>query len=748
MSIEQNSDDRVLGAAPARRSISLAPTVPLFAATLFLSALLLFWMQPLFAKMLLPLLGGSPGVWNTAMVCFQAMLLAGYLYAHLSTRWLAPRQQVLLHLGLLAFAALALPIAIRGGWPPPTESSPIPWLIAVLGISIGMPFFTISATAPLLQRWFSATGHPASADPYFLYGASNFGSILALLAYPTLLEPLFPLAGQSWLWTAGYLLLALLIVACGVAFLSTQSASRPLHATCPLDDPQSAIGWRERARWIVLAAVPSSLLLGVTAEITSDVAAVPLLWVLPLTLYLLTFVIVFARRPVLPHRRLMPVFPYALAFVAICPVLGTPTAIKLPAHLLLLFTAAMICHGELARHRPNPQRLTDFYFCMSLGGVAGGIFSAILAPIIFNGVYEYPIALVLTCLLLPRPQGQRSFAWRDLFLPTALALPIFAVLLFQDVIGQRFGQIAISLPFLLVAIATCGFRRRPIQLALGMALLLISVQCVNSIGRIVDQERGFFGVVKLQLWREGRLLLMVHGVTTHGAEYVDAARWREPLLYYHPAAPVGQLLTALPEQPERIKRVAVVGLGTGALDCFAKPGQSWTFFEIDPLVVRLARDTNYFHFLEQCGGDTRVVPGDGRLSLRAEPDHSFDVIVLDAFSSDSIPTHLLTREALVLYFGKLREHGIIVYHISNNFLALAPVLSALAADADAVAWRQFYHAPDGDPDQTSSDWVALARNADDLAFLATDPRWQQLKSDSTTRPWTDDYSNLLGAIKH
>jgi len=745
MSIEQNNIHRALGQGAV--PLPILRVVPLFAVTLFLSALLLFWMQPLFAKMLLPLLGGSPGVWNTAMVCFQTLLLGGYSYAHLSTRWLRRGQQVLLHLGLLALAAFALPVAVRGGWPPPTDSSPIPWLITVLGISIGLPFFIVSATAPLLQRWFSATGDNAASDPYFLYGASNLGSILALLGYPTLIEPWLPLAAQSRLWNWSYLVLAVLIAACGSAFLSARMALPALDATEASALSRPSIGWRERARWIALAAIPSSLLLGVTTEITTDIAAAPLLWVVPLSLYLLTFVIVFARRPWLRHQWLMPAFPYALAFVAVSPVLSLSAAITLPAHLGLFFLAAMICHGELARRRPEPRSLTDFYLCMSIGGVIGGCFCAILAPAIFSGVYEYPIALALTCLMLPRAEGQPFLTWRDLALPVAVAIPLLALLRFQEPIGERFGTIAIVLPVVILGVVTCAFRRRPVRLAVGMAFLLISAHSANTIGQIIEQERGFFGVVRLQLWREGSVLLMFHGVTAHGAEYIDPARWREPLLYYHQAGPPGQLFRALDDQQRKLERIAVVGLGTGALDCYARPGQSWTFFEIDPQVVWLARDSGYLHFLEQCGGNTDIVLGDGRLSLREEPDRAFDLIVMDAFSSDSIPTHLLTREALALYFRKLREHGIVLYHVSNRHLRLLPVLANLAADAGAVAWSEFYRAPEDDQDQVSSQWVALARNADDLAFLADDSRWEKLEAEPGSRPWTDDYSNLLGAIR-
>jgi hypothetical protein len=725
--------------------ISLANIVPLFSASLFLSALLLFCIQPLFAKMLLPLLGGSPGVWNTAMVFFQTLLLVGYGYAHLSTRLLAPRQQVLLHLALLTLAVLALPIAIRGGGAPPTATSPIPWLMAVLALSIGLPFFVVSATAPLLQRWFSATGHSMAADPYFLYGASNLGSILALLGYPLFLEPLLPLGGQSWFWTWGYLLLVLLIAACGVTFLSLARAPSSSDATPT--SKHRPIRWRHRTHWMALATIPSCLLLGVTTEITTDIASAPLFWVVPLMLYLLTFVMVFARRPLLRHRWMVAVFPYLLVLVAISYAWPMSAALQLPINLALFFSAAMICHGELAQRRPGAEDLTDFYLCMSAGGVIGGIFAAILAPEMFNGVYEYPIALVLTCLMLPKREGQPFFNWRDVALPAGLALLIAAPLVFEDAIVQRFGLFG-TLPVLVItALAACLFRERPLRFALAMVLLFLAAPSPDNLGRVVHRERSFFGVVKLQLSPDGRVLRMLHGVTAHGAEYADPARWRDPLLYYHPDGPAGQFFAALRLHQRKLDRVGVVGLGTGALTCFREPGQSWSLFEIDPMVVRLARDSGYFHFLEQCGHDTRIVLGDGRLSLQKAADRGLDLVVIDAFSSDAIPIHLLTREAVALYFEKLADHGLLLYHISNRHLELAPVLASIAADAGLVALRDVYAPPVGQEGQSASEWVVLARSSDDLAFLADDPRWAPLDGRPGGRPWTDDYSNLIGAIR-
>ena len=728
---------------------SAAAVLAVFASALFVGSFLLFWIEPMFVKMLLPLLGGSPGAWNTAMVFFQAMLLAGYAYAHLTTRYLGARRQALLHTAFLALTLFSLPIT-AAGWSPPTDRSPIPWIVGLMTVSIGAPFFLVAATAPLLQRWFSQTGHGAARDPYFLYGASNLGSIVALIAYPAAIEPLWPITGQNRLWAAGYAILAVLIVLCALVLCSRRTPVDVGQSSGKMPRAGPPLQWGERLHWIALAFVPSSLLLGVTSHIVTDVVSAPLLWVIPLALYLLTFVIVFARRPVLKTSWMVRALPYSFILIAITYSVPVPLWLDLPLHLSAFFIAAMVCHGVLARRRPEAGHLTEFYLCMSFGGMLGGLFNAILAPVIFNSIYEYPLALVLACLLVPTGKGRLPEPrWRDIGYPAALLAVMAIPMLGQDLINRTIGSIGIALFLAAGGIATFGLRARPARFALGILVLLVAAASSNVGGHALATERSFFGVSKVISDPGDRFRVLMHGTTVHGAEYTDPARWREPLAYYAPAGPAGQILGALPRR-KALNRVGVVGLGTGALTCLRQPRQSWTYFEIDPVVERLARDTRYFHFLAECGPNTEVVLGDARLSLKAVRDRQFDLLILDAFSSDAIPVHLLTREALALYMTKLADGGVLLFHISNRNLDLAPVMANLVRDAGVVALHQAYAPPAATLttlEQSPSEWVVIARRAEDLAFLGDNPRWAPLESRGQAAVWTDDYSNLIGALR-
>jgi hypothetical protein len=714
----------------------------LYGATLFLSASLLFAVQPMFAKIALPLLGGSPGVWNTAMVFFQATLLLAYGYAHLGTRLGSARRQVPLHILVLALGFVALPVAGMA-WTPPTEGTPVFWLIAFLAASIGLPVFAISVTAPLLQRWFAATDHPAAQDPYFLYGASNLGSVIALLGYPVLLERLLTIRQQAQLWSAGYVLLAVLIGGCALVLwwrpaVPAARADSDLAAAAPLS-------WRQRGLWILLAFVPSSLMLGVTTHISTDIAATPLFWVVPLTLYLLTFVLVFARRPLLRHAWMLRLQPFALILLALTlDYLPSLLWLGLAVHLLAFFATAMVCHGELARRRPAAAQLTEFYVWMSVGGVLGGMFNGLLAPIVFNGVYEYPLVLTLACLLRPRPAGA-AFTWKDLLMPAAL----LAVLSLPMLEPSRLGAVGAVIFYVGLGCGLLHAADRPLRFALAFAVVIFGAAGVSKQFRWLEQERSFFGVNRVQLDGSGEFFLLVHGNTVHGAEHRDAARRDEPLTYYSKEGPVGQLFAAL-GQRGGTDRIGLIGLGIGTTICYRQPGQHWTIYEIDPVVVRFARDVRYFHYLEDCAGDTPIVLGDARISLAKAAPGQFDLLIFDAFSSDSVPVHLVTREALALYLDKLADHGVIAFHISNRHVDLQPVLANLAADAGLAAWVQA-HRPTQEvrtrDSKIDSDWVIMARQADDVAALQADRRWHRLAPQPGPRLWTDDYSNILGAMR-
>lgn len=723
-------------ASPARVRAGL---LPLFAATLFLSAALLFAVQPMVAKMVLPLLGGAPAVWNTAMMFFQAALLAGYAYAHLVASRLRPGAQVAAHLALLAAGFLFLPLGLAQGWAPPQETSPVFWLAGFLAVSVGLPFLAVAATAPLLQAWFARSGHPSASDPYFLYAASNLGSILALLAYPFLIEPLLPVRLQRLAWTAGYAVLMALIAVCGLR--AGRRAVPAAETAAETAVPSAGV----RLRWLLLAFAPSSLLLGVTTFITTDLASAPLFWVVPLTLYLLSFVIVFARRPLLRHEWMVGLQPFVLIPLGIFYTFATweRFLLVIPLHLLAFFVTALVCHGELARTRPATRHLTEFYLWMSLGGVLGGAFNAIIAPLAFPGIWEYPIAIVLAAALRPTLSSGRKRL--DLLLPLLLLAFLLAPFLVHAPLAHV-GLAAKVLYFALAGMAAYAFHGRPARFGLGIgALLTVSLVVADRTDTLL-QERSFFGVARVEADEARGLVSLIHGTTLHGARLTDPDRLLEPITYYNAAGPVGDIF----DFSRKPARIAAVGLGTGTLACWTKPGDTLTFYEIDPAIVRIARDTRYFGFLAGCAPEARIVLGDARLKLAEAPDGAYDRIVMDAFSSDAIPIHLLTREAVALYMRKLAPDGVLVVHISNRNLALAGVVAALARDAGLVAVRREDEStPQGVHTlrRSRSDFIALARTPEALAFLAHRPGWQGLDMEDAGRPWTDDYSDIVGALR-
>ncbi|MEE8214481.1 MAG: fused MFS/spermidine synthase [Alphaproteobacteria bacterium] len=718
--------------------------LPLFAATLFLSALLLFWIQPMFAKMVLPLLGGAPNVWNTAMVFFQATLLAGYAYAHATTRLFPLHRQVLIHLAIGALALVSLPVVVANI--PPVEGAPILWLMVLLAVSIGLPFFAVSATAPLLQRWFGLSDHARAGDPYFLYGASNLGSILALLCYPLVFEPLLRLGHQGWIWTGGYCVLVALIAACGIRVL--RSEGRPAAAAA-VALPEDGVSWRRRVHWVALAFAPSSLLLGVTAHITTDVAAVPLLWVVPLALYLLTYVLVFARRPPLPHSRVVALQPYLLfAAWMFLPIMSALWMV-ISIHLAVFFVTAMVCHGELVRRRPATSHLTEFYLLMAFGGVLGGVFNALIAPLLFTGIYEYGLALIVACLLRPwRTGGGARARVLDFVLPGIVLGAMLFVTGVAD-LDAAAHTVYLFLFAVAVGVAVFSFKDRPVRFGLGVGAVLFALFVFAGADNVLDQQRSFFGVYRVKSEEGGRVHVLTNGTIMHGAQFTDPARRREPAGYYTRQGPLGQVFTAL-EGTRRVRTVGLVGLGAGATLCYARPGQDWTVYEIDPLVGRLARNPAYFQYWSECLDPqrSRIVYGDARISLRHVPDGRFDLLILDAYSSDAVPAHLITRQALELYRAKLSPNGLLVFNLSNRHLDLGRVMGALVADAGMAGLIQT-HVPEKEagPYHWASVWGVVAANPAGLAFLSADPRWKRLQAPPAADIWTDDFSNILRALK-
>ena len=729
----------------------------LFTFTLFLSSSLLFVVQPMIAKMVLPLLGGTPAVWNTCMVFFQATLLAGYLYAHASTRWLRFQHQALLHIVLLASSFLVLPIVVAShDAEPPATDMPIAWLLRVLVMTVGVPFFLVSSSGPLLQRWFTRTDHRLARDPYFLSVAGNVGSIAALLAYPALVEPSLRLAEQSSVWTAGYVVLVLLTGVCFfLVYRRTEAhaanaveTSAHVGSDVPADPPT----WRQRAHWVVLAFVPSSLLLGVTTFLTTDVAAVPLLWIVPLVVYLLTFVLVFSRRTILSHKlisRALPLWMLPLVWLIVFNT-GLPVAVQGPVHLLAFFLAAMVCHGELAQRRPDGRYLTEFYLSMSVGGVLGGLFNALIAPLVFTTVLEYPLALVLACALYPKrskvqsPQASRL----DFALPVVVGAMTLGIMLLVGRSGSK-APVMLVLALAVPSVVCFSFANRPLRFALSIgALMLAGGTFASAKEAVTHRGRSFFGVHRVFDGAQGNLRYLVHGGIVHGVQHLEPERRREPSLYYHKAGPIGHVFTAL-RRPDT-KRIAVVGLGVGGLAAYSEAGEQWTFYEIDPAIAELARDPKQFTFLADSPASMRIVLGDARIALTKESDRAFDMLIVDAFSSDAIPVHLLTREALQLYFHKLDANGVLAFHISNRYLNLGPLVAELARDAGLSCLLR-YDVQTGPPSATqgkaTTHWAVMAKSAGRLAPLMSDARWKALTHQPDSVAWTDDFSNPLGVMR-
>jgi SAM-dependent methyltransferase len=962
-----------------------------FSLTLFSSALLLFLVQPMIGKMITPLLGGTPAVWSTCMVFFQALLLAGYSYAHATTAWLGARKQAVLHVALLLLPIVLFsaffPIAVNKNLISQGGDNPILGLLAVLFVSVGLPFTIVSTTAPLLQKWFASTDHPSAADPYFLYGASNLGSMLALLGYPTLVERFIGVPEQSTYWAVGYGLLVVLAIACAALMWlssaagagkgpvaeaetagvvagavaavpaavgtkqvqgarkdavmrergtgrgrSEQILTGPARTRAVRSEPPREVAAAlsdevtlgRRLRWVILAAVPSSLMLGATTYITTDVAAIPLLWVLPLTLYLLSFIIVFAKIPVrvqqvmvfalvagviglltfkvapaltenpgllwvvrlaalvgvgfcillfknrsphLLHRAMVIALPLLVLLILFMMLSDhfkpDRIAYTIGLHLAVLFVTAMVCHGELAIDRPATKHLTEFFLWMSVGGVLGGLFNALVAPLVFHGIAEYPLAMMAACLLLPslgydkestlglyadlimaglfvltgatliylrvldgnldlqslgrghwvgllvallmaiavgvffalRAKEKRTSFWLDLGLPLALVVLAVGAIwgLNSRAVWPRLVPLAkffrqdiddflllVTYGTLVVLCYTFVERSRRFGLGVG-ALLLASAFCGLFDKGFMYQTRSFFGVLRVETTEktidedgeEVKLVLvrLVHGTTLHGMQFANEDRRDWPLTYYHRSGPIGQVFEAYNRDARR--NLGVIGLGTGTMACYAREGQSITFYDIDPTVKKISYDDRtYFTYVDdarQRGAKVDLVLGDARVMMERQEltdDQKYGILVVDAFSSDAIPIHLITWEALQVYLDKLREDGILAFHISNRYLNLEPVLANLAKKAGLAGLIQHSRGRYF-PGRTDSSWVMLARKPEYLdrllhrqeqlreiglaagtlpLYVLYKDLWKPLEEDEKVGTWTDNFSNLLSVF--
>lgn len=734
--------------------------LPLYTATIFLSAFLLFGVQPMFTKMVMPVLGGTPAVWSVAMVFFQSVLLAGYAYAHGLTRWLDPRAAAIIHVAVMALVLVAgLPIALSDAWGTPPEQGQALWLIGVFAVSVGMPFFAVSANGPLLQAWFARTGHPHASDPYFLYGASNIGSLLALLAYPFVVERMFPLAEQSQLWSAGFLALMIAIGGCAL-FLRPGAKAGVAQGAAEPAEPAAPITAKDRLGWIAMSLVPSALLVATTAHMTNEVAAVPLFWVVPLALYLMTFSVAFRPGGAALDRVLLLVQPALLTGImaSMSVARGLQFYALLGLNLGFFTVSVIICHRELYARRPAASDLTQFYFFMSLGGVIGGALASLIAPLVFERLLEFPLLAVAVLLCRSDVRAWLTSARPAVVAPgIAAALTLFMLadrsIIEQDILPGEALVMLLIVTFGLTAISS----GRPVRLLVSAALGMLIAVIVSTPSHLVEQTRSFFAVHSVYATPTGEGRYLKHGNTLHGAErWTDAAghqsdRRPEPASYFHFGGAYHDAIDqARAAHGGTLGKVAVIGLGMGSLACHSQPGETWDFFEIDSEVVRIARNKQLFRAFSECTPGARVVVGDGRLTM-AKEQGGYDLIMLDAFSSAAPPVHLVTREAVAMYASKLSPGGVLIFNVSNRHMVLNYVVAASAREAGMMTWhRSDSPATTGNFMQTLKTPVEVAivaRRPQDVGAIAGNPAWARTQIPADFKVWTDDYSNVLDPLR-
>ena len=752
-----------------------------YALTIFLGAFLLFQVQPLMGKYILPWFGGGPGVWTTCMLFFQVLLLGGYAYAHFTTRWLKLRKQVILHLVLLVAALALLPITPNDSWKPHGGGNPTLQILALLAASLGLPYFVLSSTGPLIQQWFSRA--KPGVSPYRLYALSNAGSLLALVSYPFYFETHFTRITQATLWAWG---LAAYVVCCGLCALKLWKAEggKQEIALGEAEPSPSRFTFHvsrfNQLLWLLLPACASVLLLATTNKLCQDVAVVPFLWVLPLALYLLSFVICF------DSPRWYQRFPFTLALIAAmagwCWALFYGNDWELGKQVTVycggLFICCMVCHGELYRLKPDPSYLTRFYLMIAAGGALGGVFVAVAAPLIFTDYYELHWGLFLCGLLFllvcvadrqPAPgAAQTDWRWFACVLPFLIFVGLDWVimrlarhatpLLKGHFAGLRIGMWAVVALLVVSWVARTRFKNfrhwrflTCLWLALGLAGLgaTLWMQAREAGEDRVYRSRSFYGVLTVYEHdkRDPELhhFVLQHGRITHGLQFADPVRATWPVSYYGPQSGIALGVEALPPGP---RRIGVVGLGTGTMAAFGRPGDYVRIYEINPQVQQVA--TSWFSYLPHCKGKVEVALGDARLSMEREPPQHFDLLVLDAFSSDAIPVHLLTKEAFEVYQRHLNTNGIIAVHISNHYLDLEPVVVNLARHFGYKLAAIDYDDTDNEEEWWlySSTWILLTRDERIIAAPAIHDAAYTVKGKPNKVPlWTDDFSSLFQVLK-
>ncbi len=737
------------------RSVPLALVMGVFTLSIFLSAMLLFSVQPMFTKMTLPLLGGASNVWNTAMVFFQGTLLGGYLYAHLISKHFQLKAQIIIHSLILSLGLFFLPLAIASGWTPPEGGAQAVWLIALFAVSIGVPFFAISANAPLLQRWFSYTRHKDAGDPYFLYAASNFGSLLSLALYPVYFEPVMRLAEQTGLWAWGYRALLIIILFAGIfAFLVSKPKDQIEIVGQEEGLNRAKLTVERRLWWVFLAFIPSSLMLGVTSHMTNNIGSVPFLWILPLALYLMTFIIVFAKKPLFKIHAMRHIYTASIVLALFVSVFfRLNMVLSISVGIVTYFIIALMCHARLAADRPDVSRLTEFYIWMSVGGVAGGIFNALISPLIFNQVYEYILVLMLAGIAHPRFDFSKTGMLKPIL--TVIGGASGAVLIYSFLATLSLGANISLILGLSVFLLALGFARHAgtkVLIDIGiMACVVVTLSRVGS--PMVFQDRSFFSVVKVEALDHelGQVFRFAHGDTIHNYQLRKPELQTIPLAYYARGGTFDKALRAKRSEAVKPLNVAMVGLGAGAMACYEQDGDDWTYFEIDPVIVEMARNPEIFSYLENCSREKDVRIGDARLKLTALEPNSQDIIMIDAFSSDSVPSHLLTREAMALYQSRLQADGLLFFHTSNRLSDITSVVVRLAESAGLSA-LYIKALPEEFSDKpyhrfiTPSLGVLVGPHKQLAEIALKEEKWQTYNPSPRVKLWSDDYTHVIAPL--
>lgn len=728
---------------------------PIFSLTLLLSATLLFSVQPMFSKMILPMLGGTPQVWNTAMLFFQACLLGGYGYAHLTSRFLKPQIQAILHIALLLIFTIILPLAIPAGWEPSLQNDPTFWQLSVMAMVVGGPFLVVSGSAPMLQHWFASSGHKDAENPYFLYGASNLGSMAALFCYPTIIEPLFGLDEQSKLWMYGYFGLIILTNLCVILIWKN---AKSLHSKSNTEIKISTkITSKQRLKWIALSFVPSSLMLGVTTYITTDIATVPLFWIIPFALYVSTFIIVFARRQILSEKNIMLLCGLAVVFLSFQMIAFKDALIFTPLilvaiHVTVFFIIALACHFDLAQSKPSSEHLTEFYFFMSLGGVMGGFFNAIIAPNFFILPIEYALVLAIAMILRYSTTQTGLYELKKInpafyLWAIAIAIMCYSGFFFID---QKFFVARLLLSLITSSIMIYYIKDRWRFGIIASIVMIISpigmpISMLNT-DKVLKRDRNFFGVHKIIETDKERIL--VNGVTNHGTQPKDPTFSKVRISYYSSESPLTDIFNYL-DQNKQPQVIGALGLGIGVMTCYSHPDRYFQYFEIDKDIADIAENPKYFTYLSGCGSKYDIVIGDGRLEIAKQADKKYDAIVIDVFSSDNIPVHIMTADAIKMYMRKIKENGIIVFHISNRYLDLEPVFTEIGRTLEIPLYGKITYksTPIGDTGINSyqTHFVAFTHSPEIISYLEKSG-WTPGFTRNNVRAWTDTYSNIVSVF--